>query len=244
MGRECGVGHRGVNTAFTLIELLVVVGIITILLGLLLASISRTRQAANQVVCMSNLRQWGMAMQLYANQNDGFLARRGQGVGATSLINRPTDWFNALPPMMRLQSYMDMSAAGTIPRPQSMSSVWLCPEATDMPGTYYWSYGMNMGLSVWEADVNNGLPDTISGVGSPAVMVLLADAPGNYCSVIPSKYPGGYNPVPRHNGCVNICFLDDHVAAVPAAYIGVGTGLTTQPDVRWHPPGNPWNTAQ
>jgi prepilin-type processing-associated H-X9-DG protein len=66
-------------------------------------------------------------------------------------------------------------------------------------------------------------------VGSPAVMVLFADAPGNYCSVFPSSAAGGYNPVPRHNGRVNICFLDEHVAAFPGAYLGCGTGLTMPP---------------
>jgi prepilin-type processing-associated H-X9-DG protein len=101
-----------------------------------------------------------------------------------------------------------------------------------------------MGLSVWEADVNNGFPDRITAIGNLTILVFLADAPGNYCSVFPSKTPGGYNPVARHNNYVNICFMDGHVQSVLGPYIGVGTGLITQPDVEWHPPGNTWNTAQ
>jgi prepilin-type processing-associated H-X9-DG protein len=57
-------------------------------------------------------------------------------------------------------------------------------------------------------------------------------------------YPGGYNPVPRHKKSVNICFLDGHVSALPGSYIGVGTGMIEHPDIRWHPPGNTWNSAQ
>jgi prepilin-type processing-associated H-X9-DG protein len=88
------------------------------------------------------------------------------------------------------------------------------------------------------------MPDKITGVGDAAVMVFMADAPGNYCAVFPSKSPGGYNPVARHHGRVNICFLDAHVSAIAAEYIGVGTGLTEQPDVRWHPPGSTWDEAK
>lgn len=114
-----------------------------------------------------------------------------------------------------------------------------------MGGPYYWSYAMNMGLSVWEANQNHGQPDKITGVGNATVMVLFADAPGNYCSVFPSKTPGGYNPVPRHiNNTVNICFLDGHVEPISGQYIGCGTGLAERPDVRWHPPDSTWNGAQ
>ena len=193
---------------------------------------------------MSNLRQWGFAVLMYANENQGYLPRRGQGVQPTNQIARPADWFNALPPVLRMPSYLDLASAGRIPRPDGPASIWLCPEARNMGGSNYWSYGMNMGLSVWEANANNGNPDKITRVGEPAAMVFMADAPGNYCSVFPSKFPDGYNPVARHNGSVNICFLDAHVAAVPGSYVGCGSGLIEHDDVRWHPPGSPWNGAQ
>jgi prepilin-type N-terminal cleavage/methylation domain-containing protein/prepilin-type processing-associated H-X9-DG protein len=239
-----GLVAPDLRRGFTLIELLVVISIIAVLIALLLPALGRTRKASNQVSCISNLRQWGLAIQMYAIENHGYLPRRGQGVALTIQIDRPVDWFNVLPPMLQLATYSDLSAGNQIPRPGGPSSVWLCPEAAEFDSTNYWSYGMNMGLSVETASQNNGMPDKISGVGDTSTMALFADAPGNYCSVFPSRYPNGYNPVPRHNKSVNICFLDGHAAAIPGDYVGVGTGLIEHSDLRWHPPDSTWNSAQ
>jgi prepilin-type processing-associated H-X9-DG protein/prepilin-type N-terminal cleavage/methylation domain-containing protein len=237
--------HRHRRCAFTLVELLAVIAVIAVLVALLLPALGRARRASGQVSCLSNLRQWAMAAHLYAMENaGGFLPRRGQGVSPTLRVDRPADWFNALPPMMWAATYDELNTAGRIPRPGDASSVWLCPEAADWAGALYWSYGMNMGLSVETASQNGGQPDRITGVGDISTMVVFADAPGNYCSVFPSRFPGGYNPVARHNKAVNIAFLDGHAAAVGGDYIGVGTGLIEHPDVRWHPPGSTWNSAQ
>jgi len=58
---------------FTLVELLVVISIISLLMTILLPSLSRARSQARASVCMSNLRQIGFVVYLYANDYDGYL---------------------------------------------------------------------------------------------------------------------------------------------------------------------------
>jgi len=57
---------------FTLIELLVVMVIIALLIGLLLPALSRAKEEARKTQCRSNMRQIGMAIMMYANDNGGW----------------------------------------------------------------------------------------------------------------------------------------------------------------------------
>jgi len=86
--------------AFTLVELLVVIGIIAVLISLLLPALNRAKAQATSIVCMSQLRQIGLAMQMYLAENKQTYPQPSTD---GSISPTPADnakytalWFNAL----------------------------------------------------------------------------------------------------------------------------------------------------
>lgn len=144
--------------AFTLIELLVVIAIIAILAAMLLPALSRAKASAQQAACISNLKQWGLAEQMYIADNHDIPPTDGMGDSGTdnggtysgslpfgSALD-PFAWFNLLPPYWAgkpLSSYdgtphlnwatgaIDNNPQNYMPFPgRAGSKMWFCPTAT------------------------------------------------------------------------------------------------------------------
>jgi prepilin-type N-terminal cleavage/methylation domain-containing protein/prepilin-type processing-associated H-X9-DG protein len=112
--------NRHHKRGFTLIELLVVISIIAILAAMLLPALAKAKEKGNRTVCLSNLRQWGLAQIMYSDDNNGRLPKTKipngtPGAAPGYFEDNPTwidlfnfyyqspsqgndAWFNALPP--------------------------------------------------------------------------------------------------------------------------------------------------
>jgi prepilin-type N-terminal cleavage/methylation domain-containing protein/prepilin-type processing-associated H-X9-DG protein len=63
------------SLGFTLVELLVVIGIIALLIAILLPALSKARESSKRIACLSNIRQFGVAMVMYTTANKGLFPR-------------------------------------------------------------------------------------------------------------------------------------------------------------------------
>lgn len=94
---------------FTLIELLVVIAIIALLLAVLIPSLRKAKKQTRRIICVSNLKQWGMAFEMYTNDYKGLFP-------ADPYPSQPGCWTNILPPYILADV-------------DEVSGLYLCPAA-------------------------------------------------------------------------------------------------------------------
>ena len=128
-----GFRNRGFFLGFTLVELLVVIAIIALLMSILMPALAKVRAQAKAVLCLSNLKQWGMCYSMYADDNDGYFMP-----GWTELFVPCEDvWMEALRPY-----YMNAGA------------LRMCPTTTkcgtDVGGGPYGGWGTFVGWGVFD----------------------------------------------------------------------------------------------
>jgi len=103
------------NNGFTLVELLVVIGIIAVLIGILIPTLSRARAQANSVWCMSNLRQIGTGISMYTQANRESLPLYYWNGTASPNGEGATDWAWLILPYLKRGSsgaYTDTDPGG------------------------------------------------------------------------------------------------------------------------------------
>ncbi len=207
---ECSKQERwfACAAAFTLIELAIVVGILTILAALLLPALSRGKELSRATVCLSNLRQLGIAANVYAVDHEGtlpdFMTWLAAGPNNDAKIPRPgAELTNgALYPYLKNKD------------------VYLCP--TDKvilnsrrrgPPVCASSYAMNCFLCHNDQTARFVAP-------TRTLLFMEVDLPPDdpLGMVGPSVFLGVTNDFsPRHNGRGHLVFCDSHAVRVTAS---------------------------
>ena len=211
------------RTAFTLIELLVVIAIIALLASILLPTLARAKKKADQTACLSNLKQIGIGIQLFVDDEDDRLP--GPCLGGA----QPNYDIN----QSRELVFFIAQYLGYPPPDSKMRTapVMVCPGyVKNAPGASAGISGRKVFLLNWDVDPGPGNarpfgypspPETplkleaISQFASPSDSWAVEDADKVSINIVPSWYDD-LPERPVHGKIWNRLFFDGHVSAVPA----------------------------
>ena len=190
------------STAFTLIELLVVIAIIAILAAMLLPALAKAKEKGRRTVCISNLKQWGLAQTMYTDDNNQYYPRTkipagtpGQPPGYFEDNPTWTDlndfyyttpkqgldaWFNALPPYVAskpLYFYAIQNGVDGKDYYNNGKTIFKCPTAKIDPGKQVdiyiaFQYAMNS-HGLYPDDTGGLLKSTA--VANPSAFVMFCE---------------------------------------------------------------------
>ncbi len=215
--------------AFTLIELLVVITIIAILAGLLLPSLHRAKEQGQAVYCLNNLRQWGLATQLYVGENNDFLPPEGFG-SPTTMQQLMQGWYFHLPRVIGIQPYYEMpwrTNASINPG----RSLWICPSnPRRSSGFNLFHYCLN---EEYDDTGDYDHPVKFTSILRPVALVWLFDSKN-----IPGVGPANFVHTNLHGRGAQFTFLDGHARRFPNTEYWdfvVNKGRTNNPDLMWRP---------
>jgi len=185
--------------------LLVVVAIIAILASMLLPGLARAKGAARSVQCLNQMRQLGLAVGLYADENEDEFPRSQHSAFAHGQL----PWGRAIAPQL---------GSGQAAWTNLLSGVYRCPQDRR---TEPWSYGQNVYFELDpENDDYTGSPQTwrrVALVPHPVATLLHAETTNSADHIMPNFWMSLQDATDiattRHRGRSNYTFVDGHAAA-------------------------------
>ena len=156
-------------SAFTLIELLVVIAIIAILAAMLLPALAKAKQKAQQTACLNNMKQLGLGLVMYADNNSDIMPSDGSQIG-----QYPEDWIywrpGSTPPVKQSPILATINASTNILRcPADIDDTSRKARIASGINVYNYSYTAN-GYTV-SPDIDMGMLSTYALGNFPNIFV-------------------------------------------------------------------------